>query len=363
MDGGRKRKRKYTVYLSGAAGVLLLIVSFYHMKVRDTKTDRQEAVNQTEEAANRFNHTEDITKKEETGNSDNTAEDSKEVLAAGKLKAAAAPKPKASPKPTEDESSKPAEIEEETLGNPRSSFGLGSASYLKGKNILVSIFVDTPDSSWEETEKEAVLEKIAVAAAYIEDRAEQYQVEASLLYDWTQYKDLKKKAKTDFSIREDTDFIDRLDEEISLWFETKINYEELLEKYRAQGIATLVFVNNPGISYAIVYDGTDNIKESIILFSRDYYNPGRLETATVYAHEILHVFGAHDLYEEAEFTDEVADYVRKTYPNEIMYSVTENGQGAYNSTINHILSPITAYHLGWIDEAEEISEFPQLSRE
>lgn len=343
MEDGRKRKKKYIAYLSGAAVVLLLIVSFYHMKVRDTQTDRQEAANQTEE-----------------------------VLAAGKPKEtedpklAEEPKQAASPKPAEAEFSEPAEIEEieeETLGSPRSSFGLGSASYLKGKNILVSIFADTPDSSWEETEKEAVLEKIAVAAAYIEDRAEQYQVDASLLYDWTQYKDLKKKAKTDFSIREDTDFIDRLDEEISLWFETKINYEELLEKYRAQGIATLVFVNNPGISYAIVYDGTDNIKESIILFSKDYYNPGRLETATVYAHEILHVFGAHDLYEDAEFTDEVADYVRKTYPNEIMYSVTENGQAAYNSTINHILSPITAYHLGWIDEAEEISMFPQLSRE
>lgn len=247
---------------------------------------------------------------------------------------------------------------EDELGNPRSSYGLGSAAFLKGRNILVSLFVTTPESGWTDREQEAVLQKIGVAVDYIEGQAKQYDVSTELIYDWSSQHDLKVEAKTDFPINEDVDFVDRLDEEIAYWFEQKISYEKLLEAYDAEGIATCVFVNNAGISYAIVYDGTDNVKESLILFTGDYYNHGKEETAAAYAHEILHVFGAHDLYEDAEFTGEVTDYVADTYPNEIMLTVS----GAGNGRITQIISPVTAYHLGWVSYTEEVDRFPQLNR-
>lgn len=247
---------------------------------------------------------------------------------------------------------------EDELGNPRSSYGLGSAAFLKGRNILVSLFVTTPESGWTDREQEAVLQKIGVAVDYIEGQAKQYAVSTELIYDWSSQHDLKVEAKTDFPINEDVDFVDRLDEEIAYWFEQKISYEKLLEAYDAEGIATCVFVNNAGISYAIVYDGTDNVKESLILFTGDYYNHGKEETAAAYAHEILHVFGAHDLYEDAEFTGEVTDYVADTYPNEIMLTVS----GAGNGRITQIISPVTAYHLGWVSYTEEVDRFPQLNR-
>lgn len=247
---------------------------------------------------------------------------------------------------------------EDELGNPRSSYGLGSAAFLKGRNILVSLFVTTPESGWTDREQEAVLQKIGVAVDYIEGQAKQYDVSTELIYDWSSQRDLKVEAKTDFPINEDVDFVDRLDEEIAYWFEQKISYEKLLEAYDAEGIATCVFVNNAGISYAIVYDGTDNVKESLILFTGDYYNHGKEETAAAYAHEILHVFGAHDLYEDAEFTREVTDYVADTYPNEIMLTVSGSGTGK----ITQIISPVTAYHLGWVSYTEEVDRFPQLNR-
>lgn len=247
---------------------------------------------------------------------------------------------------------------EDELGNPRSSYGLGSAAFLKGRNILVSLFVTTPESGWTDREQEAVLQKIGVAVDYIEGQAKQYDVSTELIYDWSSQHDLKVEAKTDFPINEDVDFVDRLDEEIAYWFEQKISYEKLLEAYDAEGIATCVFVNNAGISYAIVYDGTDNVKESLILFTGDYYNHGKEETAAAYAHEILHVFGAHDLYEDAEFTREVTDYVADTYPNEIMLTVSGSGTGK----ITQIISPVTAYHLGWVSYTEEVDRFPQLNR-
>lgn len=251
--------------------------------------------------------------------------------------------------------------EPETLGNPRSSYGLGSAPFLEGDNILVSMFVTTPESSWSEEEKSEMLSKVGVAADYIEAQAKGYGAEVELYYDYTLYPSLYTEAVTDFCINEETDFLDRLDEEIALWFEEKIDYEMLLDEFDALGIATMVFVNNPGISYAIVYDGTDNVKESLVMFSGDYYNGGKSEKPVTYAHEILHLFGAHDLYEEAEFTAEVTTYIEEVYPKEIMLTVT--GGRNTQTAISAELSPITAYHLGWIDEIEEVHKFPQLERE
>lgn len=246
----------------------------------------------------------------------------------------------------------------EELGSPRSSYGLGSAAFLKGRNLLVSLFVTTPESGWTKQEQEKSLQKLGSAADYIEEQAKQYGTSVDLIYDWSSQPNLKAEAETDFSISEDTDYVDRLDQEIAGWFEERISYERLLETYDAEGIVTCVFVNNPGISYAIVYDGTDNVKESMILFTGDYYHYGKEETAAAYAHEILHVFGAHDLYQEAEFTKEVTDYVADTYPNEIMLTVSDDGSGG----ITQMVSPITAYHLGWISDTEEIDRFPQLNR-
>lgn len=259
----------------------------------------------------------------------------------------------------EDAPAEDIEWEPETLGNPRSSFGLGSAPFLKGRNILVSMFVITPESSFTHEEQLTALDKLKSAASYIETQAAEYGAEAELLCDWTEYGDLYAEAATDFAVNESSDYIELLDEEIAKWFSELISYDELMEKYGAQGIATCVFINNPGISYAIVYDGTDNEKESIILFTGDYYRNGEEESAATYAHEILHVFGAHDLYEGAEFTSEVTDYLSQKYPEEIMTDVSEGDK----YVITRDISPVTAYHLGWLAYSEEVDRFPQLSRD
>lgn len=243
---------------------------------------------------------------------------------------------------------------EEELGNPRSSYGLGSAKYLEGDNLLYSLFVDTPKSKWEDDEKDAALEKLLLATDYIEAQAEEYQCNTRLICDWKQNADLIGNAEVDFPITDEADFLDSLDAEIAVWVEEKVDYEGLKEAYGAEGIALLVFVNNPGTSYAIVFDGTDNPKESLILFQK--------EAPSVYAHEIMHLFGAHDLYRDAEYTREVTDYVKAAYPQEIMYTVTDVDGTTYADKIVNKVSPITAYHLGWLDDTEETQLFPQLVR-
>ncbi len=243
---------------------------------------------------------------------------------------------------------------EEVLGKPRSSYGLGSAQYLEGKNILYSLFVDTSESKWNEEQKAQALSKLEVASTYIEGEAKRYHKKAELIYDWQENENLVGQAAVVFPIDDKEDFVDDLDEEIAVWVEEVVDFEELMSEYGAKGIALLVFVNNPSNSYAIVFDGVDNPKESVILFQK--------ESPAVYAHEIMHLFGAHDLYKDAEYAREVTEYVATAYPLEIMYTVTDsNGAEQKDSIVNEV-SPITAYHLGWIDYTEDIDVFPQLKR-
>ena len=181
-------------------------------------------------------------------------------------------------------------------------------------------------------------------------------LEARFILDWSEEnsQDLCMEKTVDFSISDDSDFMDALDEAFAQWTEEELSYERLLQEYGADGIATCMFVNAPGRSYAIVYDGEDNVRESLVMFVRN--DKGTEEEPAVYAHEILHVFGAHDLYRGEEYSRAVTDYIAANYPDEIMRSVAGEGR------ISEQISRITAYHLGWIDEIPETESFPELIR-
>lgn len=243
---------------------------------------------------------------------------------------------------------------QEVVQRPRSSYGLGSAEYLEGRNLLYSLFVDTPQSTWSDEAEAETLRNLNRAASYIEETAQEYGRETELVFDWQENENLAGRTAVDFEIADDKDFVDRLDQEIGDWVESLVDYEAMTEEYGAEGIALLVFVNNPGTSYAIVYDGTDNPKESVVFFAG--------EPPAVYAHEILHLFGAHDLYRDAEYSREITDYIGETYPTEIMRTVTGRKGEIFEETIVNMVSPVTAYHLGWMDEIEETDDFPQLKR-
>lgn len=240
------------------------------------------------------------------------------------------------------------------LGNPRSSYKLGSAKSLEGKNLIYSLFVDTPDAKWTDRDKKKVLQNLEIAKEYIETEAKSYRKKVDLVVDFEENEDLTGSARINFSLKDGEDYEEALDEEIAAWFDEQIDYEALCKEYKAKGIATIVFVNHKGSTYAICYDGIDNPKESLVMFAG--------EVPAVYAHEILHLFGAHDLYEDAEYTEEVCEYVKKAYPDEIMYTVTDKNGRLNDSEIQNELSPITAYHLGWANYIEEIDVFPQLKR-
>lgn len=238
------------------------------------------------------------------------------------------------------------------LGEPRSSYDLGSSSILEGRCLIISFYVDTPESSWSTAEIDATIDDMHIACEYLEDAAAKYGSQVEMIYDWSRGGDLRRlyhRAKIPFVTDESEESEDRLDEYIARWVTYLPSYEKLMEVYGANNVFMIVFFNHDGRSYAISLDGIDSWNESLIAYTDA--NPA------VLAHEMLHLFGAHDYYEGAEYTEDVVLYIKEKYPNEIMLKTKYQ-----NGRISSEVSPLTAYHLGWTDSAEEVEKFKQLTR-
>ena len=76
----------------------------------------------------------------------------------------------------------------------------------------------------------------------------------------------------------------------------------------------------------------------MICFSR--YPDGRLTAAATYAHEILHVFGAGDLYFPYDGDGKRKAEARRLFPNDVMFRVDYK-----LDRLN--VGPFTAYRIGW----------------
>lgn len=236
------------------------------------------------------------------------------------------------------------------LGEPLSSYDMGSAKKLKGKNVIISFFVDSMYLRWDDEEKLKTLEKLSVACSFLEDEAKKSDTELEFIYDWTENDDIAFTGRVFFPIDEDTFYDVRFDNRIDSWLKYKVSYDGLLKEYDADNIAMIIFFRENERSYAICYDGEDRYEETLILFDGS--------NAAIYAHELLHLYGAHDLYHDAEYTDKCVDYIKSRYPNELMLTVKEKSE----LKITKEISPITAYHIGWLDAIEETYDFPELKR-
>jgi len=148
------------------------------------------------------------------------------------------------------------------------------------------------------------------------------------------------------------------------FIEESIPYLALADKYQTDSIGYVVLLNyfcarNYAISYYM--GGTDEgYHEKAFLFF------GAYEPPAFDAHEILHLFGAVDLYVADPFYGVSKDflaYVKRNYPDDIMFSeLGRSGKPVYDS-IQSEISRITAYCLNWLDDIPELKQFPEFRRD
>lgn len=105
--------------------------------------------------------------------------------------------------------------------------------------------------------------------------------------------------------------------------------------------AVLIIAEGKGRSFAIHRTGElDFIGEAVI------YEPHNSKLqAGVFVHEMLHLFGADDLYHPHQ-SEENVEFIKEHYPGEVMLS-------GHAPTESLALSPYTLWRMGWTDEREE----------
>lgn len=253
--------------------------------------------------------------------------------------------------------------------------GLGTASELSGKIIIVSMFAsDTvgdwePRENWDVIRRDSVIEdRLPTAVKWIEEQAASYGRYVEFIYDYNEHEDLVYDVDLSFDALETAyepyyaPFYETIDENIPT--------DELLEKYDADGIIYMFYLNSePSVdldgnsidvrrSCARPYYGVSDYEFCLINMND---NASSLTEPSAFAHEILHLFGAPDLYygdygvyPEIGITQDYADYLGTVMSTDIMYC-----SWMYKDyyEINYTIDDLTAYYLGLTDYSETVEEW------
>lgn len=130
--------------------------------------------------------------------------------------------------------------------------------------------------------------------------------------------------------------------------------KDIKESYSIDNVVFMLHVNKSGCSYCQADSvGLENLEYCTLyrITEVDWDEDGELdlEYASTYAHELLHAYGAWDLYnidETSNLDEEQIELINTDFVNEIMMSQEQD--------INpHFIGDITAYQIGWIDEVDE----------
>ena len=122
------------------------------------------------------------------------------------------------------------------------------------------------------------------------------------------------------------------------------NIEELLYTMKEVGCdkaALLVIVDANGRSFSGWNGKSNEFMGTAVVYGDD----GLELQSGVVAHELLHLFGADDLYAPMQ-NEEVVAFLREHYANEVMF---QDHASADALTV----SPYTAWRIGWTDEKED----------
>lgn len=239
----------------------------------------------------------------------------------------------------------------------------GSAKYLDGSTVLVSIFLEDPYSDWDVSEQALVMSKMKIATDYLVSAGTEYGKSVSLTYDIYEHPDLCYTLYYASEINDSDEASYDLLDYVVEYIDDNIPTQQLLSDYGAESIAYMCYINKSGVSYTFpYYEGDSDIyyyEACFMYLTCD----GDYEPPAVYAHEILHLFGARDLYASNEYdgiTTDFVDYIETNYPNEIMLTTYDADWNNVQDSVTNDLTNITAYFIGWVDTIPELEAFPSI---
>lgn len=239
----------------------------------------------------------------------------------------------------------------------------GSAKYLDGSTVLVSLFIEDTESYWSLEDKELVMSKMDLASSFLMEEGNSYGKSVNLIYDINEHPDLAYTVSYSKAIDDSDDSSLELLDYMTQYIDDNIPTQDLLTSYSVDSIAYMCFLNKDGISYTFPYYRGDSriyYYETCYMFLKC---DGDYEPPSVYAHEILHLFGARDLYSTNQtdgITKDFVQYIEANYPNEIMLTTYDENWNNVQDHVTNDLSDITAYFIGWLDTIPELDTYPSI---
>lgn len=241
----------------------------------------------------------------------------------------------------------------------------GSVNLAAGRTVIVTILPDNHVSTWEKEELVYISYAQKKAAEYImkeaSDRGKQSEIitwdddHLDLCYDMDY-----PQAMHDFDSYDST--------RVREYLKT-LPVKAIEDKYDTDSIGFLLVYDgkSAGISNAHYCENPDGYLEFINMRMYDAaYREDRsygYEPVAAYAHEMLHLFGAVDLYpvggsEAYGVTEDVTEYFEKNIPDEIMYQVyQEDGTSDHLEVSDHPMSDLTAALIGLEDGTKLKNQF------
>ena len=237
---------------------------------------------------------------------------------------------------------------------------LGSAKKISDTTVIVSIFANDLETSWDfgtNKDKETISimhEHLSSAVDWLEENCKAYNVYTDFVYDWNIHSDLF--YTFDFGdinmVRSDGGGYKTQ----RTYIRDHIDSEKLKQKYNAQNILYILYFNTDEDNTVNSWSLSDRQNcdvEVINAFARDnysttwYYLP-----ASSFAHEILHCFGAYDLYYASDaISKEYVDHCNKTNSQDIMYTVS------FGKEITMEFSELCAYYVGLTDSCDDVEKW------
>jgi hypothetical protein len=216
----------------------------------------------------------------------------------------------------------------------------GSAKMLTGKTYSLLFFISDAQSDWLPIEKQQLLQQVTDAELWLVEEAKKYNQDVEFehgFFGWEQDIELNALPDGTRSGTEDVYLTNKIIQKLGY-----TNQQQLINQISAHNIQLLFLFKKDGISYAFPY--SENVDDEFYLEGMSIYHrfdPKTPQCTACIAHEMLHIFGAWDLYQSFQTSKAQEDRAKELYPNSIMLRTS------YNITDLNI-DPVTAWRIGWI---------------
>lgn len=225
----------------------------------------------------------------------------------------------------------------------------GSAKMLKGKTYSLLFFLSDEQSEWSYIEKQIILQQITDAEIWLIEQARAYNHTLQFehgFFGWEKDILFEGMPEGNRSGKEDVFLTNRIIQTVGY-----TTQDQLVKQIPADNIQLLFLFKRDGVSYAFPY--SPDVDDQFYLEGMSIYH--RFDETTpqcraCIAHEMLHLFGAWDLYQSFQTTKAQEDQAKKMYPNSIMLRTSYN-IGELN------IDPVTAWRIGWTNAPPAGGEF------